>query len=181
MANSFLNNSPSRGLRNNNPGNLIRTNINWQGKIPLSQNKDKDFEQFEAIKWGIRAFYKDIINDIGKGVNTITKLVSEYAPSFENDTNSYISQVAQSMGISKDAKLTVSKAMLIKLAKAKFRVELGKQYADLITELNYNEAWDALGAEYVSEDKKGSFCSKCGQVLGGIAIGILTFYTFFKV
>ena len=30
----------TRGIRNNNPGNLVLTNIAWQGKIPNSQNTE---------------------------------------------------------------------------------------------------------------------------------------------
>ena len=39
MEKSYLNNSAlPRGLRNNNPGNLVQTSIAWLGKVPLSQN-----------------------------------------------------------------------------------------------------------------------------------------------
>lgn len=72
----------TRGIRNNNPGNLRVTPDKWVGKIPLSQNTDlnKSFEQFTEIKYGIRAMLIDLLGDIGKGKDTIRKLISEYAP-----------------------------------------------------------------------------------------------------
>jgi hypothetical protein len=64
MSKSFLNNHTVRGLRNNNPGNLIRTKDAWKGKIPFEQSKDTKFEQCTALKFGIRAMFRDLINDI---------------------------------------------------------------------------------------------------------------------
>lgn len=182
MAQSFLNNSESRGLRNNNPGNLIRTDNKWQGKIPFKESKDTKFEQFREIAWGIRAFYKDIINDINKGANTVAKLVSEYAPSFENDTASYITQVASAMGISKDKVLTANKATLIQLAKAKFRVELGAMYSAKITQANYEDAWLLMGSQYGSGELpeleiSRSKCEYCGHILTVIALFFFTYFT----
>ena len=40
--NTYLSNAP-RGIRNNNPGNLIFTNIKWNGKLPKEQNKSYNF------------------------------------------------------------------------------------------------------------------------------------------
>ena len=44
----------ARGLRNNNPLNIIKSdNINWQGEIKPS--RDKNFCQFETMGLGCRA------------------------------------------------------------------------------------------------------------------------------
>ncbi len=79
----------SRGIRNNNPGNLrfVASN-NWLGKIPYVENTDADkaFEQFTEIKYGIRAMLRVVINNIDKGNDTVTKIITRYAPPFENDT-----------------------------------------------------------------------------------------------
>ncbi len=48
-----------RGWRNNNPGNLIKTMIQWKGKLPYLSNTDSKFEQFVDFKHGIRALIKD--------------------------------------------------------------------------------------------------------------------------
>lgn len=89
-----------RGIRNNNPGNLVRTSIPWKGKVPHERNTDKRFEQFISPEWGIRAMWRDVIGDIEKdGLSTPEKLINEYAPSHENNTQAYIASVSQALGI----------------------------------------------------------------------------------
>lgn len=142
---SFLNNHKTRGLRNNNPGNLIRTPNAWQGKIPYKDSKDAKFEQFTELKWGIRAMYKDLINDINKGKNTVKKLISEYAPPNENDTKNYIGLVSKSIGISENQVITkVNSEFLKLLARAIMKVELGKDHV-LVTDSDLDDALTVLG------------------------------------
>lgn len=142
---SFLNNHKTRGLRNNNPGNLIRTSNAWQGKIPYKDSKDAKFEQFTAIKWGIRAMYKDLINDINKGKNTVKKLISEYAPPNENNTQNYISLVCKSIGKTENEVITKVNADFLKLlARAIMKVELGTDHI-LVTDTDLNDALEVLG------------------------------------
>jgi hypothetical protein len=147
MSKSFLNNHTSRGLRNNNPANLKLTSIAWQGKIPNSENKDTDktFEQFKELKYGIRAMFKDLINDISKGKNTVKKLISEFAPPSENDTKSYIKKVCSSIGVAENDKITkVNRSFLLLLARAILTVELGKHNKE-VTDADLNEGIDILG------------------------------------
>lgn len=123
---TFLNNHAIRGVRNNNPGNLIITSIPWQGKIPKVQNTDKKFEQFINLEFGIRAQLKDIIHDINKGKNTVKKLISEYAPSNENDTTAYINSVCKSINVTPNQPLTIINVQfLLNLSRAIYKVELG--------------------------------------------------------
>jgi len=92
--------SAPRGIRNNNPGNLIITGIEWNGKVPVEQNTDGVYEQFHAPVWGIRAMYIDITGDIErKGQNTLRTLISAYAPEHENDTEAYIKHLSQRLGL----------------------------------------------------------------------------------
>jgi hypothetical protein len=108
-----------RGIRNKNPLNLIQTSIQWQGKIPLSQNTDTYFEQFYNEKYGIRAGIKDLRNDIiTDGTNTLKKIIYEFAPPFENATENYISTIVQMTGIDKDQILTGTKAELKKIVQS---------------------------------------------------------------
>lgn len=95
-----------RGIRNNNPGNLVLTGIAWKGKVPESRNTDGRFEQFTAPEWGIRAMFMDIRSDIRKGANTVRRLITEYAPPHENNTAAYIAAVASAIGKSADAVIT---------------------------------------------------------------------------
>lgn len=113
-----------RGIRNNNPGNLVKTAITWQGKITPSA--DSRFEQFKSFVWGLRAKIRDTRNDIKlDGTNTIRKLISEFAPEFENNTSGYINQVCNYMNMGPDDRLTGSKEEMRKLTKIIARVENG--------------------------------------------------------
>ena len=123
----YLSSAP-RGIRNNNPGNLIFTNINWTGKLPKEQNKDRRFEMFIAPEYGIRAMIKDIKNDIEKGKNTVPALMTEYAPRFENNTDAYIQMVCKDLKVSATAKLLPTKNTLRLLVHSISRVENGGNF-----------------------------------------------------
>lgn len=135
----------SRGLRNNNPGNLVLTAIAWQGKIPNAQNTDRHFEQFKELRWGIRAMMKDIINDINEGTNTLTALINEYAPPHENDTANYISFVSGLTGIAPNVKITLSKPVLQSIIRAKLAMENGWSNSDKVSDKDISDAFDVLG------------------------------------
>lgn len=121
-----------RGIRNHNPGNLVLTTIAWKGKVPNAQNTDKKFEQFTQPLWGIRAMFIDVRGDIEKdGLNTIRKLITEYAPKIENNTAAYIQSVVNQVGIGPDARILP--AHYLNLLKAIIRHENGKQpYSDVL-------------------------------------------------
>jgi hypothetical protein len=126
----------NRGIRNNNPGNLIRTSNQWQGKIPYSSSKDAKFEQFTYMEYGVRAMLLDLINDINKGKNTVRKLINEYAPAFENNTMAYINSVATSLNVTPDFPLKVINSdFLLLLAKAIIKVENGKDASHVTDEI----------------------------------------------
>lgn len=143
------NNSKRRGLRNNNPGNIIKTNIDWKGKVPHTLNKDPHFEQFRAEGgvpghlWGLRAMFMDIRGDIEKkGMNTVAKLITSYAPALgtnnptgqlkrENDTAAYIAAVAKAL--KKTPNAVIEKADYHALMKAIITHENGEQpYPDSV-------------------------------------------------
>ena len=125
--NTYLSNAP-RGIRNNNPGNLIFTNINWKGKLPKDQNRDRRLEMFIAPVYGVRAMIKDLIHDIEKGKNTVPLLIEEYAPRFENNTDQYIETVCRDLKVSKQAKLLPTKNTLRLLVISMTKVETGGNY-----------------------------------------------------
>lgn len=81
----------TRGYRNFNPGNL-RHGAKWQGLAELQ--KDREFCQFKTMYYGIRALDKLILNYTRYGYNTISKIISRYAPAFENNTKAYITAVS---------------------------------------------------------------------------------------
>lgn len=146
MSKSYLNNSAlPRGLRNNNPGNLVQTNIAWVGKVPLNQNTDSRFEQFYELRYGIRALMRDIISDVKKGKNTVTSLITEFAPNFQNNTTAYINSVISSVGNDFIGELTQEK--LIAICKAIVLVENGTIVSKYIDDSDYKEAITILGIQ----------------------------------
>lgn len=91
--NKTASNTP-RGIRNNNPGNIRRSSSKWQGKVPHSQSTDKEFEQFTSMAYGVRAMARLIHTYITKyKVQNLEEVVLKYAPSVENNTESYIRAV----------------------------------------------------------------------------------------
>jgi hypothetical protein len=123
----MLSNSYPRGVRNNNPGNLVLTSIKWKGKVPNEQNTDGHFEQFYTYADGVRAMIKDIMNDHKKGSKSVRKLIYEYSPPTENNTEIYINWVASVLGVSPDATITLSKDILKSFAVAIIKKENGTQ------------------------------------------------------
>lgn len=138
----------TRGIRNNNPGNLRFVALNnWVGKIPYVQNTDTDkaFEQFTDIKYGIRAMLRVVINNIDKGNDTITKIISRYAPPSENDTKAYINSVSKTCGLQPDEKIkNVDAVFLITIARAIIKNEVGKD-ALYVLDSDIQDAIDNIG------------------------------------
>lgn len=119
----------TRGYRNNNPGNIRLTfNANgskryWSGEI---EGTDKAFKTFKSMAYGYRAIFALLKEYIGKGYNTIDKIISRYAPSSENNTNAYVNTVTKRVGITKDTKIAASDLVtLTKLVNAISVVENG--------------------------------------------------------
>jgi hypothetical protein len=136
MSKSFLNIAGlPLGLRNNNPGN-IRPGDPWQGMIGTNEG----FVVFQNIAYGIRAMATDIGNDIRlKGLNTLTKLITEYAPPSENDTQSYINSMVGYTGFGPNQVLPETDATLRKLIRGHIIVELGAKYSPLVTDADIQE------------------------------------------
>jgi hypothetical protein len=124
-----------RGLRNNNPFNMVKTSIAWQGKVI---GNDPRFETFATVEHGIRAGIIDIVGDMAKkGQNTLTKLFEAFAPRFENDTTAYINYVSQVSGIAPNAPLLTNNQIdagsLAKIVQGIINKENGTEAAKVIT------------------------------------------------
>ena len=106
-----------RAIRNNNPYNLIYgpsigvNEIMWDGKLEHDPNIENTFERFETPLMGMRAGLVNTLTHYQKyGRNTIRSLISAHAPQRgdikeykgkdENPTESFISFVADKMGVS---------------------------------------------------------------------------------
>ena len=85
-----------RGIRNNNPGNIILGNDKWQGLAPVQT--DSKFCTFTDPIWGIRALARLLINYQDKyGLNTVKGIINRWAPPKENDTGAYVRAVLKTM------------------------------------------------------------------------------------
>lgn len=120
----------TRGLRNNNPGNIRKTATVWQGQ--KAEQTDGDYIQFVSAEYGIRALAK-VLNTYrtSYGLDTVREIVGRWAPPNENDTASYVNSVASQLGIGPDATIDFNVHMPA-LVKAIIKHENGLQpYSDL--------------------------------------------------
>lgn len=107
----------SRGIRNNNPGNIVRNNIVWQGALTQAQVEslgwswDPTFVQFDTPLNGLRALARVLLVYAGRGDNTVDELISTYAPPQENDTAAYENFVAAQVGVSPGAQINVATSL----------------------------------------------------------------------
>lgn len=95
----------TRGVRNNNPGN-VRKGTAWNGLDP--EGSDPDFCVFLTPQYGIRVIaklmfaYQDFHD-----LNTIRGIVDRWAPPSENDTDAYAQFVAEHAGWGIDTHLNL--------------------------------------------------------------------------
>lgn len=82
----------TRGIRNNNPGNVRLTATRWKGQI--RPGSDKEFCVFSSMEYGIRALIVTLRTYVVKRkVNTVRKMISRWAPANENHTEAYIKYI----------------------------------------------------------------------------------------
>lgn len=104
----------SRGLRNNNPGNIRCGSSRWLGLSSL-QN-DSEFCQFDSLMFGVRALLIVLRSYYNKyNCNTIRKVISRYAPSTENNTEKYIKFVCDYLCIPADYEFSLSSCLYVAL------------------------------------------------------------------
>ena len=122
---ALLNKIP-RGIRNNNPLNIRIGNV-WLGEV--QKPTDKSFEQFISMEYGIRAGFIILRRYIRRyGIDTITEIVSRWAPRSENNTAAYVSRVSQLTGIAPDTPLKFEdKPTMVALVNAMIQVECGQR------------------------------------------------------
>lgn len=165
MATSYLGqaNLP-RGLRNNNPGNLKVSADTWLGQV----GDDGVFVRFSDLAWGVRAMGTVAAHDINRGLDTIRKYISSYAPASENATDVYIAKVAAYTGLKPDQPIPKTLPALKALLKAQMTVELGAQYARMIPDADINQGLKLMNSSILSVFKDVG-----GSALGLVAVGII--------
>ncbi len=122
----------TRGLTNNNPGNLRKSSTKWAGLT--DEQLDHDFCTFKSPQFGIRAMCRVILSYNSRGINTVRGIINTWAPPVENDTGAYVNDVAHRCQVSADDVLDIDSADVIRpLLQAIVWHENGSQpYADSI-------------------------------------------------
>lgn len=125
----------TRGKRNNNPFNIrYNSSNNWIGQI----GSDGEFCIFDTMSHGIRAGGVLLRNYLKQGTNTITKIISKFAPASDgNNTEKYINDVAAASGYDKNRVLAVGDlwriaAPMMKIESGYIATEKDKQYFNSI-------------------------------------------------
>ena len=100
----------TRAERNNNPGNIE------YGAFAMAQGaigSDGRFAIFPDLETGYQAS-RNLLSSYGeKGINTVSGVISKWAPSSENNTGSYASYVANKMGVGTNEQLNMSDPVIL--------------------------------------------------------------------
>ncbi len=129
-----------RGLRNNNPLNIRHNRNNrWQGTYETQT--DPEFVRFASMQFGIRAGFVIIRNYIKQGHKDVASIISRWAPSVENNTETYIRHVCVMANLSPFQEIRFDdKTTMVDLVSAMIRVECGRPVEQKIIEQAYGMA-----------------------------------------
>ncbi|WLW38324.1 hypothetical protein AHPLHIJF_00001 [Escherichia phage SR04] len=115
----------TRGIRNNNPGNIRVSKDQWEGMT----GDDGAFVTFDSPESGVRALGKNLLSYGRRGYDSIEKIINRWAPPNENDTKAYIDSVVAATGIPATQSLDLSNPdTLSALAQAISFQETGSRY-----------------------------------------------------
>ncbi len=107
----------TRGVRNNNPGNIDYNQRNsWQGQLGLELGVAKPrFARFDSPENGIRVLGKlplayrgtdDMPGVGGPGIDTVREIINRWAPGNGNYTVAYVGAVAKAMCVQPTSRST---------------------------------------------------------------------------
>lgn len=122
----------ARGTRNLNPGNVRKGPDKWQGTV--DDQPDPDFVTFKSAEFGIRAIARILLNYKKRGWDTVSQIISHWAPSVENNTDAYVQAVCDSCGFDSGDVLDIdSSSVMLPIIKAIIKHENGEQpYSDAV-------------------------------------------------
>ncbi len=160
----------SRGIRNNNPGN-IEYGAFTKGKGAIGS--DGRFAKFSTPEAGISAM-SDLLRSYGsRGINTVGSIVSKYAPGHENNTAAYIESVSKKLGVSGTATLDMNDpAVMEKLVSAMIQHENGKNpYSnDMLKRATMSQSQRQANAAAVGGMPAGAAASAAGGKAAGATV-----------
>lgn len=105
----------TRGIRNNNPGNIDYSLANkWLGQVGIEPGPKGRFAVFDKPENGIRALGKLLQTYQRKyGLNTIEAIISRWAPGSENDTAAYVRAVERNTRTAPGAQVNLSDQVVL--------------------------------------------------------------------
>ena len=135
----------SRGIRNNNPGNIdYNKNNQWRGQISIEDGVPKPrFAKFDTPENGIRALAKLLLNyQRIHGLKTVREIINRWAPPVENVTSAYVTACARALGVDQSEIINLSDHRLLKLLTvAIINHENGSQpYSEFVIDTGISEA-----------------------------------------
>lgn len=106
------------GLRQHNPGNLR----SWG-----DSSRANGFAQFGTDEEGLSAMAGQLLRYNERGLDTIRKIISTYAPPGENDTGGYVNTISRKLGVNADSALNLKdSSTLMSLMAAMIQQEQGR-------------------------------------------------------
>ncbi|MGG2356573.1 transglycosylase [Salmonella enterica] len=110
-------NAKNRNYRNNNLGNLVFANQEGATLESPNAKGEQRFARFNTPEEGIRALANQVSSyyngtSAAAGyhkLQTVSSIISKWAPPNENNTNQYIDNVSKYLGVSPNEKIDVSK------------------------------------------------------------------------
>lgn len=101
-----------RGIRNNNPGNIRHGASIWKGL--RAEQTDPEFCQFIQPIFGLRAL-AILLQVYAKryGLDTVSEILSRYAPPGENNTRAYVKAVSKELDKGPDDELDMRDPVVV--------------------------------------------------------------------
>ena len=139
----------SRGIRNNNPGNIRHSSQLWRGEITLGESSvggDAQFKSFSSMEWGYRAMFKLLHNySVKSGCITLKDMITRWAPPSENNTQAYTDAVSRWSGIDARERVdTLNPTVMCPIVASMSRMENGVAAAME----DVNKGWRLFAQEY---------------------------------
>lgn len=130
-----------RGIRNNNPLNIVHSKSAWVGRSEVQE--DSRFVQFAAMVYGIRAAYLLIRTYVQKHrCDTIEKVICRWCP--DKTARAYIESVCNWIGEDKSTPIRIAdKDFMCRFVAAMARVETGIEATDFSPLLKLSDFADA--------------------------------------
>jgi len=99
----------SRGIRNNNPGNIVYGEF---ARKMGATGSDGRFAIFPNAEGGLAAMSALLTSYGNKGFDTVGEIINKWAPPSENNTAGYSAAVAKSLGVSPNQPLDMNDPMV---------------------------------------------------------------------